>query len=248
MPLEGRVQAGAPVQLRVRAAERVPAIGGGAEMAHDALTGDVVVEPAAQPGPGPSQRLMGDLERVLLCRDESGTNQQPDDTFTTRVAQQAAAGHPAADRITLEGRGDEAEQDGAQRRPLLRREAVVEPIGRAGDGAPDAAAAAVALDRQGAALAPTPGLHERMRQQRKTAGFSIAVAHQQLDQAVLQAQPGDLRRLLDRLPQRGSCQRADEMETVLDEPAEVGMTAELAETVTADGDDHDTTAIDMGDE
>ena len=85
-----------------------------------------------------------------------------------------------------------------------------------------------------------------MGQQRQAARFSFAVAHQQLDQAVLQPQAGQLRRLLDGPAQRITGQRRHEMQAALDELAQLGIDAELAETVTADGDDHVATAVGVG--
>ena len=87
-----------------------------------------------------------------------------------------------------------------------------------------------------------------MGQQRQAARFSFAVTDQQLDQAVLQPEAGQLRRLLDGPAQGITGQRRHEVQPALDELAQLGIDAELTETVTADGDDHVATAVRVGDE
>ena len=79
---EGGVRVGAPVQrpgqpdaaveLAVGAAEGVPGVGGGREVVPDPLALDVVVEPAAEPGPGAGERLVGDLEDAVVAGDQPG--------------------------------------------------------------------------------------------------------------------------------------------------------------------------------
>ena len=76
-----------------------------------------------------------------------------------------------------------------------------------------------------------------MRQQRQAARLALAVADQQVDEPVLEPQPSQERRLFDRLTQRLSCERGEEMETMLGEAAQLGVDAEPAELVAAHGDD-----------
>ena len=54
-PLDGLGQALAPVQLGVRAPHGVPRLAGRGEVAEDPLALHVVIEPVAQPGPGPDE-------------------------------------------------------------------------------------------------------------------------------------------------------------------------------------------------
>ena len=54
-PLDGLGQALAPIQLGVRATHGVPRLAGRGEVAEDPLALHVVIEPVAQPGPGPHE-------------------------------------------------------------------------------------------------------------------------------------------------------------------------------------------------
>ena len=122
--------------------------------------------------------------------------------------------------------------------PAARRQGVVEAVGGAGDGAPDAAGGPVALDGQDVAVAAAPRLGQRVGQQRKAAGLALAVPHQQLHQPVLQAEPGQLRGLLDRLAERVTRQGGHQVQPLLGETTEAGLGAEATDVVAAHGDDH----------
>ena len=76
-----------------------------------------------------------------------------------------------------------------------------------------------------------------MRQQRQAARLALAVADQQVDEPVLEPQPGQERRLFDRLTQRLPGERGEEVQTMLGEAAQLGVDAEPAELVAAHGDD-----------
>ena len=103
-PLQCRFEPRAAVELVVGSAERVPPLGGPDQVAEDALAGDVVVEPGLQPGPRPGQRLVGQLERVVARWSPAGPGRAGRPPARARVAQQAPAAHPEADRVAVEGR------------------------------------------------------------------------------------------------------------------------------------------------
>ncbi len=117
------------------------------------------------------------------------------------------------------------------------RQGVVEAVRGAGDGAPDAAGGPVALDGQDVAVAAPPGLGQRVGQQGKAAGFAFAVPHQQLDQPVFEAEPGQLGGLFDRLAQRVTREWGDQVQALFGEATEAGFGAEAADVVAAHGDD-----------
>ncbi len=71
-PLEGLGEAGTAIQLAVGTAHCIPCLGGTGEVAQDALSLDVVVEPAPQAGPGSGQRLVGELDDAVVAGDEPG--------------------------------------------------------------------------------------------------------------------------------------------------------------------------------
>ena len=84
----------------------------------------------------------------------------------------------------------------ASRRCVVRQR-VDDRVGGARDRRGDAAAVAVALDGERAAVAPLPGRAQRVREQRQRAGLAGDVAQDQLDEAGLEPQAGEPRRLGD---------------------------------------------------
>ena len=63
------------IQLAVGSLEAVPTVGRRGEVAEDALTFDVVVQPLTQSGPGPDQRLVGQLDNAFVAGHETGLYQ-----------------------------------------------------------------------------------------------------------------------------------------------------------------------------
>ena len=112
-PLEGRFEAGAAVQLAGRAAERFPAVGGGGEVAQDALPGGVLVEPRPQPWPRPGEGFVGQLDGVLLGGHQPCTDQQAEDVV-------AVASPPSARAGTRERTGSPSD-DGETSRSIIER-------------------------------------------------------------------------------------------------------------------------------
>ena len=184
-PLQDGFEAGAAVQLGGRATERLPAVGGGGEVAQDAVTGGVLVEPRPQPRPRSGQRFVGELDGVLLGGDQPGADEQAEHPFAVGVAAERAGRDTRANRFTVGRRGDEAQQHRAQLWALLGGKALVEPVGGAGDGPADLPGGPVPLDGEHTAVAPPPRLGQGVRQQRQGTGLALDVAHQQVDQPAL---------------------------------------------------------------
>ena len=177
-PFEGRLEPGASVELAVGPPQRFPSGGGGGEVVEDALTGGVFVEPGPQPGPRPRQCLVRELDGVFFGGHEPGSHQQADDPFARRVAAEGVAGDPGPDGFAVGGQRDQAQQHRAQGAALAGREAFVEAVGGAGDGAADPAGGPVALDGEHPAVAAFPRLGQRVGQQRQRAGLALGVAHE----------------------------------------------------------------------
>ena len=236
-PLERGLQPGTAVQLGVRSAERVPPVGGADEMPKHPLPGDVLFEPRTQPRPSPGECFVGDLERLVLGGEQTRADHQADHVLASGLAEERSAGDPIAHRVAVGRRADEAQQHRAQAGTLAGRQTVVEPVGGSGDRSPNAAAVAVTGDGQRLSVPPAPRFGKRMRQQRQAARLPLAVADQQVDEPVLEPEPGQERRLFDRLTQGLSCQRGEEVKTMLGEAAQLGVDAEPAELVAAHGDD-----------
>ena len=102
----------------------------------------------------------------------------------------------------------------------------------------DAARAAVALDRQGVALATLPRLEQRVGEQGQGTGVVPHLVHEDVDQAVLDDQAGLFGRALDRLTQTGLVQRPDEVQPALHQPAEACVLRHLGEPVGPHGHEH----------
>ena len=96
---------------------------------------------------------------------------------------------------------------------------------------------AVALDREHVAVASSPRLDERVRQQRQGAGLVLHVGHQHIDQAGFDAQPCFECRILDRRSERVAVERGDEVQRVLGGRAEVRVGGEVGQVIGAHHDD-----------
>ena len=104
-PVERLGEADAAVQLAVGPAHRVPRVGGGGEVAEDALALDVVVEPALQARPGPGQRFVGELDGVVVAGHQPGGDEQLDEPLVVGVDRQGAPGHTACGPARRRGSG-----------------------------------------------------------------------------------------------------------------------------------------------
>ena len=113
-PVKRPGQPDAAVELAVRTAERLPGVGGGREVVPDPLALDVVVEPAAEPGPGSGEGFVGDLEGAVVAGDQPGGDQHLDELLVLGVGADQAPRHPGADRFALGARRDQAKDEVAQ--------------------------------------------------------------------------------------------------------------------------------------
>ena len=230
-PFDRLVQPDAAVELAVGPAHGVPRLGGGAEVPPGPLPFDVVVQPAAQPGPGAGECLVGQLHHALVAGHQPRGDELFDDLFALRVGGHEPAGDPGAHRLAL-GRGrHQAQQEVTEDGALLGRGALVELFGGLGDGAADAARGPVAGDREGAALAALPGLAQGVREQRKRTRFTFHVPHQQVDQTGFEAQPRLTGGSLDRGPQVVLSHALEQEQAPLDDPCHPGVRGQLAQPV-----------------
>ena len=106
------------------------------------------------------------------------------------IAAQGPVVDPEPHRLAVGRRADEAQQDRPQRRALSGGQALVEPVGRSGHRAADAAGRAVALDGEHVPVAPPPCLGQRVGQQRERARLALGVADQQVDEPRFEAEAG----------------------------------------------------------
>ena len=167
-------------------------------MAKHPLPLDVGVEPLTKTGPRTGERLMGQLDDVLVARHEACIDQLVDKALALVVGDDGLPGDPIGHRVALRRRRDEAQHQVAQQQPLLRRDLPVHLLRRLGDGPTDPPRLPVGGDRQRAILAACPRLAQGMGQQRQGAGFAFHLAHEHLDEPRLQEQPVLPGRRLDR--------------------------------------------------
>ena len=114
----------------------------------------VGLEPAAQARPLAKQRLVGDLDRALVDREQAGLGEHGERPGGVGVAVELelVERNAAADeRLRLLLGAGEAQQHRPGPEPLGLAEALVGVLGKAGDRAADAAASLVDLVAQGAA-------------------------------------------------------------------------------------------------
>ncbi len=230
-PLEGVRQAPAAVQLALGAAHGVPGVGGATEVAQDSLALDVLVEPAPQAGPGPRQRLVGELDHTVVAGDEPGSYEQLDELIALGVGSHGSAGHPESERLPVGARCYQAQQQVAQQRPLLGGNLLVERLGRLGHRTADAAGGAIAVHGERSSLAALPGRAQGMRQQREGTRCVLHVLHQKLDQAGLEQEPGLMGRSLDGRPQIGLAHRTEQIQTGFDQAGKHRVGGQLSQTV-----------------
>ena len=108
---------------------------------------------------------------------------------------------------------------------------VVQRLRRLGHRVPDPAGGPVAVDGQGRALAPFPGLAQHVREHRQRGRLALDLADQQVDQPRLEPQPGAAGGALDRAAQVRLAHRAEQVEAVLQDPRDVRVRRQVAEVV-----------------
>ena len=197
-PVEHGGEARAAVQLAGRPAALVPLVGGlGQVRAHPpALL--VLVEPVLEPRPLAEQRLVGDLDRAAVRREQPGRRQHRQGPLHVRVGRDVELGQrdpPAGHRLPLAA--DEPEEDDPRGRLLRVGELAVGVLGEAPDRAADAARRGQRRQPDRPAVAALPELDERRREQRQAARTALDLVDQPLDQRRLDREPGPRGRALD---------------------------------------------------
>ena len=114
LPVQGLGQPDAAVQLAVRATQGVPGVGGGGEVVQGPLALDVVLEPAAEPGPRAGQRLVCDLDDAVVAGDQPGSDEPIDELVLGVIGDDLAARQPGSDRFAFDAGRDQAEQEVVQ--------------------------------------------------------------------------------------------------------------------------------------
>ena len=153
LPLPGLGETEAAVQLARGAAQDVPALGGGGEVVQDPLPFDVVLEPAAQPGPGAGECLVRNLDDAVVTGDEAHPDEPVHEFVLGGVGDDLAAGQPGPYWFAYGAGEDETQQQVTEVAPLVRVELAIEGLGGLRDGAADAAGGLVAGDGEGASFA-----------------------------------------------------------------------------------------------
>jgi hypothetical protein len=138
-PLDGLVEADAAVQLAVGPAHGLPGVGGGGEVAPDALPFDVVVQPAPQPGPRSGEGFVGELDDVLVADHEPGGDELLDNLLVLGVGGDGTAGYPGPHGLALGAGCHEPQQQVPHDGALVGGCLFVELFGGLGHGATDAA-------------------------------------------------------------------------------------------------------------
>ncbi len=223
-PGAGGVQPRPPVERRRIAALALPLDGRVGQLLVDQEPRPVGADPAAQPRPGVQQGLVGDLHGVAVHGDQAGPYEGVErGRGRARVGQLLHEGrpaHPPPRRTRTVGDVHQPHQDAAERVLLGGVEAAEHLLGGPGDGPLDAAGALVSGDGQGGALAPAPGGHQRVGDQRQRAGgrrpagrpvAQADVAQQQGDQPGFEGETREPGRAGDGFLQlRGRHRRQDE--------------------------------------
>ncbi len=175
---------------------------------------------AGQPRPGGDQGLVAELVAVQIGGDQTPLDERIQHRFglrgLLRGGQPTSGGHPVlADR-------DQTQEQGAGQRRGGGVECQVGPLGALGDGAVDAAGGQVGRHAQRAAAALGEGAQQGMREQRQRSG--LMVAQEQLDQAVLDLDPGPPRRFDDGAAQFVAGHRPDQYGRLAQRAEQHGVT------------------------
>ena len=207
--LERGREPGAAVEIGRLPAAGVPEPRGVADLLVRAKSRAVLVEPLAQLGPLADQGLVGHLDGAVVERDEALLGEPVQERLDRRrvgaLRHELADGDAPARVVAALAELGHADQDAADQPALLLGQRVDEPVGGAADGRCHAAGLAVTRDGERAAVAVLPGGAQRVREQRQRARLGGDVAHDQLDQAGLELQPGEPGRLGDRALELAAC-------------------------------------------
>jgi hypothetical protein len=233
-PLRGDGQSGALEQQVGPPSRLRPGPGGlgDALVGADALA--VGFDPAGQPGPCPQQRLVGDLQRFAAQGEQPGLGESLQDGCGVGV--EVSARHAPSRVGALLPDLYELEHQPACRRPVLARQVEVGVFGGLGDGAADAAGAAVAGDGEAFADAVLPGGQQGVGQQGQCTGVAtmaagVEIVEEDVHQARLQVEPGQRGRFLDGLGELAPVHRAQRDGALLERGDQAGMGQTAADEV-----------------
>ena len=205
-------------------------------MAQDAHTFDVLVEPIPQSRPCPRERLVSHFDRLAVAREQPRTDEVLDELVVRRFVRQQVAREARPSRLAAVERGHQPQQEIAQFQTLAGVDVCVERLGGLRDRTADAARFAVCSDGHRAAVPVRPGLPQRMRHQRQGTRLVEDIAHDQVDQSWFEEQRRLAGRPLDRHAQVGLGHRSEQEQTSFDEPCEVLLGRDLAESIGAERD------------
>ncbi len=161
-----------PVQRARVTVQLGPGVGGFRESAVQAEAFAVLLDPAAQPGPGADQGLVGQLHGVAVDGQQALTDQAFEHVGGGGVGVQLGAGDRAPGVLGAVAGLDQAQQQGPGRGGLGGGAAGVGGLGGVGDGAVDSADGLVGGEGEGLAGAAAPDLAQGVRHQGQPARLS----------------------------------------------------------------------------
>ena len=241
-PFRRSAQPGAAVEVARVPVTRFPELCGVADRPVQSDAFSILLQPVTQGRPLADEDLVSDLRGALAQRDQPGLREAIEQRFD--LLARAVLGHELVDADSASGVLDpfaelgEAQEEVAHQPVLIGRNRLDHRVGSLGDSGRHTAALPVRLDRHRASVAVLPGHPQGVGQQRQRTGLAGDVAQDQLDQAGLEAQSGEARRLDDRSLELGVAHRTQEDLVASDGPSELCVAGELAVHVSAYG-DHD---------
>ncbi|HEX5114112.1 MAG TPA: hypothetical protein VFW65_02830 [Pseudonocardiaceae bacterium] len=205
----------------------------------DAQAVAVLGQPPTQPRPVPDQRLVGDLQPVVVDGDQPGLGQPLHRGDHARVGQvQLGRGDPPLGVLGTVAQRDQSQEQRLRQPLFVLAQTGIDQFCRPRDGMPDAARGLIAGQGQRRPAAPQPGLPQRVRQQWQHAVLSGAVGHDLGDQRRLHHRPGLPGRSGDRCPELLGRHRAHQELAPLQFPGQAGVLGAVAVEVGAHAQDH----------
>ena len=206
--------------------------------------GAVGVDPAPQAGPGGQQRLVGDLDGVLVDGEQPARDEEVEHLADLTAPGQLRALHPAPRVGQVRGDVHEPQEDPPDELLPIGGQLGERLLRGLRHAARDAAHRVVVGDGHPHALTPPPRRQQRVRQQgqqARRAGLGpgpVHVGEQDLDQAVLDRHAGLARGFDDGAAQVGVVHRPDDHLRLLGGTGEFGVPQRAAVEVGAQGDHH----------
>ena len=238
----------AAAQQQVRVAAGVaPGPGGLGEPAVRGQPGAVGVDPAPQAGPGGQQRLVGDLDGVLVDGEQPARDEEVEhlaDLADLGAPGQLRALHPAPRIGQVRGDVHEPQEDPPDEFLPIGGQLGEHLLRGLRHAADDAAHRVVVGNGHPHALTPPPRRQQRVRQQGQQASGTglgpgpVHVGEQDLDQAVLDGHAGLARGFDDGGAQVGVVHRPDDHLRLLGGAGEFGVLERAAVEVGAQRDHH----------